>query len=124
MDLEPNLGVALDFAKLCLANRQKPVYFRTTRFKLDCGLATGLHVSDNYRSYYRLILAPCARSFANKKGSFANKKESMNGGEKSATMAKRRVAYVPFRTKFWNWDTKIEPSQPQVAITSLRINKD
>ena len=23
MDLEPNLGVALDFAKLCLANRQK-----------------------------------------------------------------------------------------------------
>jgi hypothetical protein len=49
----------LTLPSFVLANRQTTVYFRTT-FKLDNGLATGLHVSNNYRSYYRLILAPRA----------------------------------------------------------------
>ena len=36
--------------RFVLANRQTTVYFRII-FKLYCGLATELHVSNNYRSY-------------------------------------------------------------------------
>jgi hypothetical protein len=43
MGVEPNLGVALDFAKLCAWLTAKTTIYSS---KLDCGLATGLHVSQ------------------------------------------------------------------------------
>jgi hypothetical protein len=49
----------LTLPSFVLANCQTTVYFQHT-FKLCSGLATGLHVSNNYRSYYGLILAPYA----------------------------------------------------------------
>ena len=60
MDLEPNLGVALDFAK----GSSWPVAKQLSVFELlkaGCGLAAELHVSNNCRSCCRLNWrqAPC-----------------------------------------------------------------
>jgi hypothetical protein len=50
----PSFGLANRQKHVCLPNCIQP------GLRTPCGLATGLHVSNNCKSHCRLILAPCA----------------------------------------------------------------